>query len=98
MFVILLVFTSSSIDFQDSLQGDLDIEYQSRLLASFSNESTGASGGAATATGASGGSFRNEGELLSLLGRKKGQQPPPAPPRLPRVFPFTTSKSQGTCR
>ena len=85
-------YKHSCIPVQDSLQGDLDLEYQSRLLASFSRSGSGEGGGFVGA-----GAFRSEEEPLSSSAGggvgNKGQPvapppPPPPPPRLPRVFPF----------
>ena len=70
---------------QDSLQGDLDLEYQSRLLASFSQAGATQKGPfrGETADSASAG---GDGSVTS-----KGQ----APPRLPRVFPSVVTEKKG---
>ena len=67
---------------QDSLEGDLDLEYQSRLLASFSQ------------AGGRHGPFRGEGgesAYVSDPSTSKGQPPP----SLPRVFPSLDLDKQG---
>ena len=68
---------------QDSLQGDLDLEYQSRLLASF-----------AQAGGRQGPFGGEDAESASIHGPSTSKGQPP--PVLPRVFPSLDLDREGT--